>query len=1346
MSADYIVDMRDLPGSPSNGADDLQDVEEAEESSDFRNSNLVDIEQDEDSADNSDSQDSSVSETEEDEERDDDRPNGKDLCEFCTLFLVFTTRYMSVDFKSERVEWDLLWPKDLDLSRNYEVVIGISFKNVQIADIEKVVFEINDQGETISHESLKEMFCNKTDILRWKLSTLLKYDDEFCLVSENDIRVTLNLILGPMAIPLRAETFDLHYMELHALGENDWRSDPSVRVHRPICNWILDMDRRGTKIEKYAISESGDFLATFGSTIELWDLDVTSRNAPLVNPPSTTQPSPPKPYAHTCPLSVADLKKFNLSISWDGSLVATSGAGSPLIVYAVNNPKSPGHDQPVQLEVSAHGCNTDLSTFDGRGVFHSGTRNKRRSPENEVFLAVDSDSVTIYSIQERWKRLRTILTAHSGNICSIQARHFACLNNNESISVWNLDTGRALCTIYIATSADTIEQISLSGDASVIFLPKIDSVSSTYYCSSTGVQLTTGHSGASSVIQALKGDGLLRSTDRVVQRTEDLAEIFRYKPTPVLLSKDKDLYRAFLEDVDSASLFQQTWKSSPCSEACLSSLDQLKGPIGSFADFGSGLKFSIKWNKPHMRELYVTITDITTITEPKLTRDVLVVRLGRERRPEVAFAPKDRSLIVTGQNWISVFGMPTWYSGKPTLRTVQYADTAQMDIKKQLKRIMQCPHERFYLDHPILGFRSLLTLKDDAPATSIPRYISKDRLTEYLNRHINDYVSEGGAEGDVKQDAANTREKNKISMMEWVCQLEDADYRDSQLKKLLSLTEGRWIPEPRSKFNPMEFFLNKAETEPKNMKMFYLFWDYCYHRAMSERRTYFLSPITACLPSLLDRERSHSETALKALHQMTFFPVVSRPLIMLRHALIHPLEFRLDFWRHNHRPLIECKEPILQLETSGTGRPMILASNDTFQKQIFAATFNMIWTDQSKPVALKDNSYPAGVSPSMFYWITMAPFVIGHNLKPWIDKDVTTHNFPLEAFDNPALSALILYKWITLGFYIWLTRSLIYNLVDIAAFALPLGGCINQFCMWSTDNEDNVLNPRGPNSWLFSFSILVIAFHLLFELRVNKTVCQFVTAIVRIFSKIRIFFIIFLFGQLAFTAALLHLLRGCVQEPCTEPTTSFPGNFYLAFSATFFFMGGKYDPISDVFSQPNWAFHTMMIIYLFFTVILMLNVLIALINSGYDENDTTWELVWLQNRFLYIENAENLSHTIPGLRQNYDIFPKEIYYCLSEAKVKEYKSRWSKKNDGLRSKNDDLWITKDTKADKSKREMESTEKELNEKLLMMLLRKGGRMDNLEQQLKRIEKMLTTQRVKTETETNVSTTDDSESSI
>jgi DNA repair exonuclease SbcCD ATPase subunit len=178
-----------------------------------------------------------------------------------------------------------------------------------------------------------------------------------------------------------------------------------------------------------------------------------------------------------------------------------------------------------------------------------------------------------------------------------------------------------------------------------------------------------------------------------------------------------------------------------------------------------------------------------------------------------------------------------------------------------------------------------------------------------------------------------------------------------------------------------------------------------------------------------------------------------------------------------------------------------------------------------------------------------------------------------------------------------------------------------------------------------------------------------------------------------------------------------------------------------------------------------------------------------------------------GLREKYDIFPQEIYYCLSEAKIQEYKTCWSKK-DGLWSPNeDDLWTgPNETKkdllgqkvkkleqeadelqqevgelqqkvgelqqetdelqeevgelqeevgelhqevddlrlqalermveklqqeADESRRKEEKRNQEIeliqrrqNEKRLMALMEKGGRIDTIEQQLERIEKLLT----------------------
>jgi hypothetical protein len=152
----------------------------------------------------------------------------------------------------------------------------------------------------------------------------------------------------------------------------------------------------------------------------------------------------------------------------------------------------------------------------------------------------------------------------------------------------------------------------------------------------------------------------------------------------------------------------------------------------------------------------------------------------------------------------------------------------------------------------------------------------------------------------------------------------------------------------------------------------------------------------------------------------------------------------------------------------------------------------------------------------------------------------------------------------------------------------------------------------------------------LFELRVFKSVCKYTAIIQQTVFEIRVFFIIFAAGIFAFTIAILHLLRSCPYEGCEAPETGFSDHFAGALSATYFFMaslrlfyvvcmcfcigpssnhgksfyfhidvsyscsqGGIWDPIGDEFKTHRWAFHIMMAIYFFFTVIVMLNVLIG---------------------------------------------------------------------------------------------------------------------------------------------------------
>ncbi|KAF9984200.1 hypothetical protein BGZ75_004221 [Mortierella antarctica] len=99
-------------------------------------------------------------------------------------------------------------------------------------------------------------------------------------------------------------------------------------------------------------------------------------------------------------------------------------------------------------------------------------------------------------------------------------------------------------------------------------------------------------------------------------------------------------------------------------------------------------------------------------------------------------------------------------------------------------------------------------------------------------------------------------------------------------------------------------------------------------------------------------------------------------------------------------------------------------------------------------------------------------------------------------------------------------------------------------------------------------------------------------------------------------------------------------------------MSGRLDPVSDELGSDDWAFHLMMAIYFFFTVIVMLNVLIALVNVAFMKSDATLRVI--KCRLYYIEKAENLSYHIPHFRQTYDWFPKEIYFYATAQEVEEY--------------------------------------------------------------------------------------------
>ncbi|KAK3841445.1 MAG: hypothetical protein J3R72DRAFT_445496 [Linnemannia gamsii] len=385
------------------------------------------------------------------------------------------------------------------------------------------------------------------------------------------------------------------------------------------------------------------------------------------------------------------------------------------------------------------------------------------------------------------------------------------------------------------------------------------------------------------------------------------------------------------------------------------------------------------------------------------------------------------------------------------------------------------------------------------------------------------------------------------------------------------------------------------------------------------------------------------------------------------------------------------------------------------------------------PNSFKSDIFGEPVEDKKTTWWKVLVYMFLTRLLSQVRPVVECYDFDLEFFDNPAIDALVTYKWDTIGFPYWFVRFFCqlfyyvlvvtaaitqvynvqpsrlygvfiaiiamgiifvileilqllqnwkrylashYNFVDIVTFVVPPIASAMQIHFIHKEAS-------SANNRVLSFSVLIVFFHMLLELRISRGVCKYVTIIQQAVVEIWVFFGIFAGCIVAFTITLLHLLRSCSYEGCENNVTEFnatqyPRNFFSALSATYFFLGGRFDPVEiemDASVNEDWAFRLAMFIFLFSTTILMLNVLIALINVAFGKGDDGWRKAWIESRLRYIESAENLSYHIPGFRQTYDWFPKQIYFTATAKEVNRYIEKYPKgrRQDDINALVDD-WV------------------------------------------------------------------------
>ncbi|KAF9910951.1 hypothetical protein EC991_005125 [Linnemannia zychae] len=568
----------------------------------------------------------------------------------------------------------------------------------------------------------------------------------------------------------------------------------------------------------------------------------------------------------------------------------------------------------------------------------------------------------------------------------------------------------------------------------------------------------------------------------------------------------------------------------------------------------------------------------------------------------------------------------------------------------------------------------------------------QEDIIHYIGKYINFYIPGTDCDSNIVQYTCSRWmvETHRSTVQLW--------------RALLAHPTGRWIPrhDMVRQTNPIWCLLAKTGESPKAFELAEVFIEYCTRQAKLEKDPHFLLPIRQCLQDLADPKKPYSEVTLELFRELAYIPVRNHDYIVEHHKIAHPWTFRWRFWKSGPQGLHQYRDQVLQV----TSTPTVHSPKYIFSRDIYLATFDMLWLKKGSDPSHSEDPEMIREGRGILSW----PFVIKALIsrRSWFvhNPNIECHSFDIETLDNPAIAALVEYKWNTIGHQYWLLRFVaqciyyvlvlvgvflqinaydnvrvmngvfiaiiamasmflwleffqlledttyylrsVYNLVDLLAFVTPLVASSLQLA-WS--------DPVAQNS-LMSFSVLFLFLHFLFELRVIRSVCKFVSIIIHAISSIRVFFFVFAGGILAFSIAIMHLLHTCTDaDACPSYTDGFSLDFLRVVSMTYFMMGGMYDPVANGFTHDDAGFHMMMVIFFFFTVILMLNVLIALINHAIDDGDRTWELDWLQNRMQYVESAENLTYDIPGFRAAHDFFPETIYYTATALQVREYKKK-----------------------------------------------------------------------------------------
>ncbi|KAF9957189.1 hypothetical protein BGZ72_002070 [Mortierella alpina] len=680
-----------------------------------------------------------------------------------------------------------------------------------------------------------------------------------------------------------------------------------------------------------------------------------------------------------------DLHFMELHASENVKLCEGGGGSKSLFsVYGhdLSHPLQANH--PPKLTAStAHRHCKELNNFHGYGKFHNSAITKQDA-QDEVFIAGSVRAVHIFSVSpQKWKLLRTIQSYSVTEIRHpIPLKPLQDYGSAENASYSISDDGTLL--VVLGNGLISVNEIASGMELQSVKLPKNYHLKSKaqFMRKDTQLLVYTENSEAS----------YNRGLHGLILNTNDLSIVAR-----ILLPGDyinvvkvpgqedhfyaahgSKLHRIHLQDCIIQSCSRPYLP--PCDETCKCDSIGLRNYPKDYKA-RNGLQYNVT-----LEEVNKQATAIVTVTGTgnQNANNVLRIPLKRHNGNEVAFLNKLDRLVVMEQDSIMLWGLP---------------DTMDSD----------------------------LTYEDNH---------MRERVERYIGQHINRMWP--CEDGNFDWLSHHHRHKGKKDT--------DKDvWHGSTFEQCISVVSGssiiRWIPKADmdETSNPVSILLDKAISNPQVMLYVEMIINYCFRKATTDRDMRLMLPVMQCLHRLVDPDQPYTDLALRILRQLAHFRVKHRQFLIENYTIINPPELQLRYWKSDERGLYQCKDPILQM-VYPLQRTISRTDdlNEYFTHDLFAASFDLLWRVKVGPsFKISFTADPKSPCESQS-WIKNFIDIVQLKRKLTYTAPVKTHDFHLDMLDNPAIAALIEYKWNTIGFKYWLVRFFsqccFYALVLMAVF------------------------------------------------------------------------------------------------------------------------------------------------------------------------------------------------------------------------------------------------------------------------------------------------------------------------